>query len=57
MKEKSGYTAVIKCVTCHEIVEVEAKKDSYDDRYVIICPRPECGKLAYNTKTPPPKKH
>ena len=55
MADEGKYIAEIECLTCGRKVVVEAEKDPYDGRYVIICPRSECGKLAYNSKTPPPK--
>lgn len=57
MVEETEYIAVIECLSCHESVEVKVKKDPFDGWHTIICPRSECGKLAYNSKTAPlPKK-
>ena len=53
MTEEKQYIAEIKCLTCKKTVMVEAKKDLYDGRYVITCPKRK--KLAYNSKTPPPQ--
>jgi len=53
MADEKAYVAEIECLTCREQVVVEAKKDPFSGRYVIICPK--CKKLAYNSKTPPPK--
>jgi len=54
MAKGDQYIAEIECLTCRNTVEVEVKKDRWG-WYVIICPRPECKKLAYNSKTPPSK--
>lgn len=55
MAGEEKYFAEIGCLTCKKTVVVEIKKDPFDTWCTIVCPRPECGKLAYNDKTPPPK--
>ena len=54
-KKPYMYVAEIECLTCRKKIVVEAEKDPSDGWYTIVCPRKECGKLAYNSKTPPPK--
>lgn len=53
MADEEKYIAEIDCLTCKKKVVVEAKKGPVHGFYTILCP--ECGKLAYNSRTPPPK--
>lgn len=48
-----SYLAEIECLTCYNKITVKVKK-GFDGWFTVVCPKCNC--LAYNSKTPPPKK-